>query len=97
MINPTLLVCDSWLLDPKLSSVLPSESNICHFMQRFQKFPVSFTTPQIYERVFGFGATRDDILAWKCTTSLQKKVQAHIKDGGIFRTMGGYIPPPVSE
>ncbi len=97
MFSPTLFVCDSWLLDPELSLFLPSESNICHFMQRFQKFPVSFTTPQIYERVFGFGATRDDILAWKCTTSLQEKVQAHIKAGGIFRTMGGYIPPSVSE
>lgn len=95
MFNPTLFVCDSWLLDPELSSVLPSESNICHFMQRFKKFPVSFTTPQIYERAFGIGSTQDDVLAWECTTNLQKKVQAHIKAGGIFRTMGGYIPAPV--
>ncbi|MBI9095490.1 MAG: DUF5596 domain-containing protein [Sphaerochaeta sp.] len=93
--NPTLFVCDSWLLDPELSLVLPPESNICHFMQRFRKFPVSFTTPQIYERVFGFGATQADIEAWGCTTSLQKKVQAHIIGGGIFRTMGGYIPTPI--
>lgn len=92
MFNPTLFVCDSWLLDPELSKVLPVESNICHFMQRFLKFPITFTVPQIYERVFGFGTTRNDILAWECTTSLQKKVQAHIKAGGIFRTMGGYIP-----
>ena len=94
MFNPTLFVCDSWLLDPELSKVSPVESNICHFMQRFLKFPVAFTTPQIYERAFGFGATRDDVLAWECTTNLQKKVQAHIKAGGIFRTMGGYIPAP---
>lgn len=95
MFNPTLFVCDSWLLDPELSKVLSPESNICHFMQRFLKFPVAFTTPQIYERVFGFGATRDDIVAWECSTSLQKRVQAHIKAGGIFRTMGGYIPAPI--
>ncbi|HKL59108.1 MAG TPA: hypothetical protein VJ863_04340, partial [Sphaerochaeta sp.] len=92
MFNPTLFVCDSWLLDPELSSVLPSESNICHFMQRFLKFPISFTVPQIYERVFGFSATHSDVIAWECATSLQKKVQAHIKASGIFRTMGGYIP-----
>jgi len=95
--NPTLFVCDSWLLDPELSKVLPPESNICLFMQRFKKFPVSFTMPQIYERVFGFGATQSDIEAWECTTSLQKKVQAHILGGGIFRTMGGYIPAPLVE
>lgn len=95
MYRPTLFVCDSWLLDPELSKVLPPESNICLFMQRFKKFPVSFSTPQIYERVFGFGATQSDIVAWECTTSLQKKVQAHILSGGIFRTMGGYIPAPI--
>jgi len=95
MFNPTLFVCDSWLLDVELSKALPSESNICHFMQRFLKFPVSFSTPQIYERVFGFGATHSDILTWECTTSLQKKVKAHLLGGGIFRTMGGYIPAPV--
>ncbi len=95
MFHPILFVCDSWLLDPELSKILPPGSNICHFMQRFLKFPITFTVPQIYERVFGFGTTRNDILAWECTTSLQKKVQAHIKAGGIFRTMGGYIPAPI--
>ena len=91
MFDPTLFVCDSWLLDPELLKVLPLESNICQFMQRFLKFPVSFTTPQIYERVFGFGATHSDILSWECTTSLQRKVQADVISGGLFRTMGGYI------
>ena len=95
MFGPTLFVCDSWLLDPELSMVLHSESNICHFMNRFYKFPVSFTTAQIYERVFGFGATHTDVLTWKPVTSLQEKVQQHIRGGGIFRTTGGYIPPPI--
>lgn len=94
MFSPTLFVCNSWLLDPELLHILPSEGNICHFMQRFKKFPVSYTTPQIYERVFGFGATQKEVLAWECTTSLQKRVQDHIREGGIFRTMGGYIPVP---
>ncbi|HKM07825.1 MAG TPA: acyltransferase domain-containing protein [Sphaerochaeta sp.] len=94
MFSPTLFVCDSWLLDPELMEVLPSESNICHFMQRFLKFPIAFTTAQIYERVFGFNATHSDIVTWECTTNLQKKVKAHILGGGIFRTMGGYIPNP---
>ena len=94
MFSPTLFACDSWLLDPELSKVLPSESNICRFMRRFKKFPVSFSTPQIYERVFTFGATRTDILTWTSTTSLQKRVQDHIRSGGVFRTMGGYVPLP---
>ena len=95
MLNPTLYVCDSWLLDPELRRVLPVDSNIIHFMNRFLKFPISFTTPQIYERVFGFGVTLSDVLAWQCTTSLQKKVQSHIHSGGEFHTMGGYIPASI--
>ncbi len=97
MFSPTLFVCDSWLLDPELLKVLPAESNICNFMNRFQKFPVTFSNPQIFERVFGFGAIQSDILGWKCTTSLQRKVQGHITSGGIFRTMGGYIPASLIE
>ncbi len=92
MMRPTLFVCNSWLLDPELSKVLLPKSNIYQFMQRFQKFPVSFATPQIYERVFGYSTTQSDILAWKCGTSLQKRVRQHMLHGGVFRTMGGYIP-----
>ncbi|MFA7109843.1 MAG: hypothetical protein WC162_11935 [Sphaerochaetaceae bacterium] len=90
--NPSLFVSETWLLDPELMKVLPSDSNICNFMQRFFKFPIPLDIPQIYERVFGFGTTESDVLAWKCTNNLQKKVQQHIKNGGVFRTMGGYIP-----
>lgn len=95
MFKPALFVCNSWLLDPELERILPLEGNIVRFSGRFMKFPVAFSVPQIYERVFGFGTTQADILAWECTTSLQRKVQSHIRGGGIFRTMGGYIPAPV--
>lgn len=92
MFSPSLFVCDSWLLDPELGKALPPEGNICHFMNRFQKFPVAFFVPQIFDRVFGYGAGKEDVLAWKCTTSLQRQVQDHLRNGGVFRTMGGFIP-----
>ncbi|HKM07823.1 MAG TPA: hypothetical protein VJ869_12650 [Sphaerochaeta sp.] len=68
MFSPALFVWASWQLDPELVKVLPSGSN---FMQRFLKFSVAFSKPQIHERVFGYGVTKADILSWECTTTPQ--------------------------
>lgn len=87
----SLAFCTSWLLDPALKQVAEPSSNIVCFMQRFSKFPVSFQTPQIFERVFGFTATEQDIPTWKATTSLQRSVQTALSLGVVFRTMGGYL------
>jgi hypothetical protein len=84
-------VCTSWLLDPALSLVADTESNIVQFMERFSKFPVPFQTPQIFERVFGFTATAEDIPQWKATTTLQRSIQRALCEGVTFRTMGGYF------
>lgn len=89
--NHSLAVCTSWLLDPALLSVAEPSSNIVLFMQRFSKFPVPFQTPQIFERVFGFTATEDDIPRWKATTTLQRSIQRALSEGVVFRTMGGYL------
>ncbi len=89
--NHSLAVCASWLLDPALLSVAEPSSNIVLFMQRFSKFPVPFTTPQIFERVFGFTATEDDIPRWEATTTLQRSIQRALSEGVVFRTMGGYL------
>lgn len=93
--GPMPYICSSWLLDPNLEKILPQQGNIVQFMHRFNKLPITFTVPQIYERVFGFGVTHSDILKWECTTSLQQKVRDHLLAGGTFSTMGGYIPKTV--
>lgn len=89
-----IMVCTSWLLDPALASVLDDGSNIVRFMDRFCKFPVPFSVPQIYERVFGHGYGQAEVLAFPASTSLQRRVQKAIIEGVVFRTMGGYIAPP---
>ncbi len=83
-------VCASWLLDPALANAADPSSNSAAFMQRFSKFPVPFTTPQIFERVFGFGLSREDVLCMQSRTKLQRAVQEALRKGVIFRTMGGY-------
>lgn len=89
--NHSLVVCSSWLLDPALARVTEPSSNIVQFMERFSKFPVPFQTPQMYERVFGFTATEQDIPLYKATTTLQRAVQSALSEGVTFRTMGGSL------
>ncbi len=87
----SFVVCSSWLLDPALDLVTSQDSNTRAFMHRFRKFPVEHGVPQIYERVFGFGMVEDDVLSFKATTSLQRKVQQALKNGVKFHTTGGYL------
>lgn len=46
------LVCDSWLLDPKLKDILPENSNIIKFQNLFEIVEVHYTYPQAEERIF---------------------------------------------
>ncbi len=85
-----LFVCTSWLLDPALGGVLDEASNIIRFMRRFSKFPVPFSVPQLYERVFGYGV--EEIRGLPATTGLQRAVQQAVEAGVVFRTMGGVVP-----
>jgi hypothetical protein len=86
-----IFVCTSWLLDPALGAVLEGGSNIIRFMERFSKFPVTFSKPQLYERVFGFGLEEDEVRSCAAQTRLQRRVQEALATGVVFRTMGGFI------
>lgn len=85
-------VCDSWLLDPALSLVLPPSSRIIHFMKRFVIFPIlEQGEPQIYERVFGFGLDELDVLSFHAQNALQEHVQEALRMGVRFHTTGGFL------
>lgn len=87
----TLYCCESWLLDPALEHISPHDGNICTFMHLFNKFPIADAHIQIFDRVFDFGASEEEVLSWKCTTSLQREAQEYLRLGGVFHTTGGYF------
>lgn len=89
--SQTVFVCISWLLDPALSLVASQASNIVSFMQRFAKFPVPFQNAQIFERVFGQGMSKSEILHMQGRTSLQANIQRELRNGTVFRTIGGIL------
>jgi len=92
-IPSSVLVCDSWLLDPALDDFLPTQGNICAFMHRFMKFPVfrPSSQSQIFERVFGSRFTLDQLDTWPCTTRLQISLRDYLRQGGHVYTTGGFL------
>jgi len=91
----SFVTCDSWLLDPQLSLVAGTSSNIVRFMERFTKFVIPMAgEPQIFERVFAWDITKEGVLSFHCKTALQKNVQDAVRFGVSFRNTGGYLVLP---
>ena len=86
-----VFVCDSWLLSPNLSDILPESSNIVRFMRLWTPAPFpSDDSAQAIERVFGFGAKREELEALPEKTTLAKNLKAYILSGGEINISGGY-------
>ena len=84
--------CDSWLLDHQLADYLPSGSNIVRFLTDWYLLPVpDASDAQTMERVFGCSTA--DPLAETATSSLQRAVLTHIRQGGSWRNAAGVIFP----
>lgn len=67
--------CDSWLLFPGLSPLLPRDSNILQFQQMFEILGTDLSSRQAEERIFGFLA--DSPEDYPAVTSLQKRAKKY--------------------
>lgn len=81
-------VCESWLLDPALSEILP-DSRVAAFGRRFT-LTGTLDSDQTVERVFGFDVK--DYRDCERKTSLQKGVGAWLDSGRKCVEGIGYIP-----
>lgn len=88
----SILICESWMLDPHLELILPQTSRVVNFMHRFYKIPVMADRPQILERVMGFDFTMDKLLQFPCTTSLQSALKKYLSEGNEMFTTAGFMP-----
>lgn len=91
-LETSLILCDSWLLDPHLEELLPENGRICSFMRKFYKLPVKEQVPQIFERVMGFDFKRGELESFQAITSLQKHLKNYILGGGEVFTTAGFLP-----
>lgn len=84
-------MCDSWLLNPNLTDILPEESNIVKFMRFWTPVPFeSDNSALAIERIFGFGFDAKDIKNAPENTSLQRALKAYLLNGGNMDITLGY-------
>lgn len=82
-------VCASWLLEPQLQLLLPTESNIVRFQKEFYLFPIKSDHKSLYGRVFG---KRDiDIAQAPRDTTLQRAVADYVLEGNNLHSGAGFI------
>lgn len=74
----SLFHCHSWLLSPQLNSLLPPQSRILRFQNRFSVYAED-RERQAEERVFGF--LSDDPALYPERTSLQRTLKKAISSG----------------
>lgn len=82
--------CDSWLLSPALKELLPEESRILQFQNRFEVKSWNKEEDAYLEWVF----KRKDLPLEKLPeeTSLQRKMKAYVLQGGKIGEAYGEIP-----
>lgn len=81
-LDDTLMVCDSWLLSPKLKDILSETSNIIKFQNKFHIVKEHYKFPQAEERIFG--EYRDDKESYPENTTLQRSAKAYLLAGGTI-------------
>lgn len=84
------MYCRSWLLSPMLKRILPPDSNILAFQNRFTIYGEQVPHTQAQERVFG--KVQEDISAYAEQTSLQRSLKALMLQGHEVGLGLGYIP-----
>ena len=73
-------ICDSWLLAPELSVLLPAQSNIIAFQKRFTVTSVDYSGMEYTEWVFK--TRKHHIPDFPEQTALQKNMKKYLLDGG---------------
>lgn len=72
----------TWLLEPRLSELLPEDSNIMRFQKLFNIFGRMDNMPEVAVRVFGEYKEKPD--EYIPTTSLAKEIVNYFKKGGVL-------------
>lgn len=83
-IDPAACICESWLLDPQLPSILPETSNIVDFERHVYLLSAHGVSDAI-RRVFGVKASKEGVDAVPHKSSMQKRMAQFVHNGGVFR------------
>jgi len=81
--------CHSWLLDPQLKEMLPENSNIVSYQNRFE---LTDDGEQSWDTLqWLFRTTSRDLTSLSEESSLQRKVKQHLLSGGVMKNYRGRL------
>lgn len=84
------LVCESWLLNPHIETIMGRKTNITRFGDMFERFEIEEENDGVYISVFKVLEPKS-IDELREETSLQKNIKKFIKEGNRFKDYGGFI------
>lgn len=82
-----VFVCHTWMLEPKLCSVLNDDSNILQFQRHFDIYKLNPDSRQAEERIFGKVCSQ--YAEYAESTSLQRSVKSFLMSGGRLGSASG--------
>lgn len=86
-------ICVSWMMDRQLALYLPPESNLIHFLNRFQPGEqVGANDGPFWEFVFDLPRRPANLADAPRNTKLRRIILEHIDRGSEWKTALGYIP-----
>ncbi len=85
----TAFVCHSWLLYPGLKDILPEDSNIIRFQNRFHIYKTDDNSRQGEDRIFG--GLKDSPELYPEVTTLQKRAKEYLISGKKIGMGSGII------
>lgn len=88
-------VCNSWLMDPALQTILKPSSNIVLFQARYSPLPSKGNVTSALNNVFHM-SDLDQLETLPEDTSLQRAIKARYLNGGyIYNTYAYWLPEPI--
>lgn len=88
-LNPSAIVCHSWIFSPDLPEFLPGDSNLVKFMNEVYLYPIE--SPALAGLWFFFYQEKFDPATAPRSSSLQRAALAHIEKGGKVRIGGMFM------
>lgn len=84
---PKLFYCNTWLLSPELSQLLPERSGIRNFAEDYNLIDVNPDSDSFYEWLFD---GQRNPLAMPTRSTLQRSVLKHLQNGGKIGAAAGW-------
>lgn len=90
-------ITHTWMVDPRLTDILPESSNIIQFMRRFRKVGLSSQGENVFYFIFHKPNPKPgvefQIETLPAKTTLERGIRQYYLDGKVIYEMGGFFLP----